>query len=162
MRGIEHSLPMQLLRAREAAMVAFRPMLRRHGLTEQQWRGLRVLAEDPALDAGEPARRRLLLAPSLTRILQHLESAGRVRRHRDPCDQRRALFALTATGRRLFNRIAPESEALYARLEAVFGSAALLELTQLLQDFSAAVGDPFATDSSPPTGVSRAQGKIGD
>ena len=38
------SLPMALLRARESVMVRFRPMLRAHGLTEQQWRVLRAMA----------------------------------------------------------------------------------------------------------------------
>ena len=41
----EHSLPMMLLRAREAVMGRFRPMLREFDLTEQQWRIIRVLAE---------------------------------------------------------------------------------------------------------------------
>jgi len=34
---------MELLKAREAAMERFRPMLREHGLTEQQWRVIRAL-----------------------------------------------------------------------------------------------------------------------
>src|SRR5208283_3623306 len=44
MREFSRSLPMSLLRAREAVMRHFRPSLRRHGLTEQQWRILRALA----------------------------------------------------------------------------------------------------------------------
>ena len=43
LRDFEQSLPMELLKAREAAMARFRPMLRSHGLTEQQWRVLRAL-----------------------------------------------------------------------------------------------------------------------
>ena len=35
LRDFEHSLPMELLKAREAAMARFRPMLRDHGLTDQ-------------------------------------------------------------------------------------------------------------------------------
>ena len=44
MREFSRSLPMSLLRAREAVMRQFRPSLREHGLTEQQWRILRALA----------------------------------------------------------------------------------------------------------------------
>ena len=44
MRDFSRSLPMSLLRAREAVMRHFRPSLRDHGLTEQQWRILRALA----------------------------------------------------------------------------------------------------------------------
>ena len=45
MRAFSRSLPMQLLRAREAVMQRFRPMLHQHGVTEQQWRVIRVLVE---------------------------------------------------------------------------------------------------------------------
>ncbi len=44
MRAFSSSLPMALLRAREAVMRRFRPGLRDHGVTEQQWRVLRALA----------------------------------------------------------------------------------------------------------------------
>ena len=73
MRDFKHSLPMELLKAREAAMARFRPMLRNHGLTEQQWRVIRALSEYGKIDASELARRSFLLAPSLTRILRFLE-----------------------------------------------------------------------------------------
>ncbi|MGR8950055.1 MAG: MarR family transcriptional regulator, partial [Gammaproteobacteria bacterium] len=83
LRGIEQSLPMALLKAREAAMAQFRPMLRSHDLTEQQWRVIRVLAAFPKIDAGEIVKRSFLLAPSLTRILQHLEAEQIVHREAD-------------------------------------------------------------------------------
>ena len=56
MRDIELSLPLQLLKAREAAMARFRPMLRSHGLTEQQWRVIRVLAAADGLDGRDRPR----------------------------------------------------------------------------------------------------------
>ena len=56
---------MELLKAREAAMSRFRPMLREHGLTEQQWRVIRALADYKEIDAGELAKKSFLLAPSL-------------------------------------------------------------------------------------------------
>ena len=57
MRDFAHSLPMALLKAREAVMAGFRPDLEAHGLTEQQWRVLRVLTEHPGITAGELAER---------------------------------------------------------------------------------------------------------
>ena len=136
MRAFEHSLPMALLRAREAAMARFRPMLRSHGLTEQQWRVIRVLADHEDIDASDLARRSFLLAPSLTRILQYLESERLVRRRSDSRDQRRSVFALTAHGRRLFNAVAPDSEALYRQIENEFGGERLERLYQLLAEFT--------------------------
>ncbi len=141
LRNFRHSLPMELLKAREAAMSRFRPMLRRHGLTEQQWRVIRALSEFGRIDAGELAKRSFLLAPSLTRILQHLERKGLVLRSTDAVDQRRIVVALTARGRQIFAEVAPESESLYEAIEVEFGAERLETLYGLLADFYATLGD---------------------
>lgn len=139
LRDFERSLPMELLRAREAAMSRFRPMLRDHGLTEQQWRVIRALAHYESMDASELARRSLLLAPSLTRILQHLEAEKLVRRKSDASDQRRSVLALTPRGRRLFATVAPDSAALYEEIEATFGRERMALLYDLLREFHEAI-----------------------
>jgi len=141
LRDFEHSLPMELLKAREAAMARFRPMLRDHGLTEQQWRVIRALAHYEEIDASELARRSLLLAPSLTRILQYLEGEKLVRRLADRQDQRRLVLALTPKGRKLFSEVAPDSAALYEDIEAKFGSDRLALLYDLLGEFHHALND---------------------
>ena len=139
LRDFEHSLPMALLRAREAAMGRFRPMLRSHGLTEQQWRVVRVLAEKPGIDAGSLAKRSYLLAPSLTRILQHLENRRLIRRDADESDQRRSVFSLTGKGRRLFDAVAPDSELLYRDIEREFGRRNLNAMYRILAEFERAL-----------------------
>ena len=53
-----------MLRAREAIMISFRPILAKHGFTEQQWRVLRVLGEKGPSDAGQVAFDACILAPS--------------------------------------------------------------------------------------------------
>lgn len=126
---------MELLKARESAMARFRPMLRDHGLTEQQWRVLRALATLDHIDASELARRSFLLAPSLTRILQYLEAEKLVKRSSDANDQRRAVFGLTAKGKKLFARVAPDSETLYMEIEQEFGAEKLRRLYELLAEF---------------------------
>lgn len=135
LREFGHSLPMEFLRAREAAMARFRPMLRKHNLTEQQWRVVRILAEFPKIDASELAQRALLLAPSLSRIFQHLEREMLITRSSDSRDQRRSLFALTSRGETLYSRVAPESEAIYTQIEQEFGSERLRQLYELLHSF---------------------------
>jgi len=135
MRDFRHSLPMELLRAREAAMARFRPVLREHGLTEQQWRVIRALADSEQIDASELARRCFLLAPSLTRILQFLRKENLVKRTSDSSDQRRSVLSLTAKGRRMFARVGPDSEIRYAEIEAEFGHERLQALYELLTDF---------------------------
>lgn len=139
LRDIGQALPMQLLRAREAAMAHFRPMLRQHGLTEQQWRVVRVVAAFPALDASELALRSSLLAPSLSRITQHLINSGVLRRQADSNDQRRYCYLLTAKGQRLFAAVAPDSEQIYADITARFGANKLARLNALLDELSASL-----------------------
>jgi hypothetical protein len=46
---------MALLKAREAVMAGFRPDLEAHDLTEQQWRALRILTEQPGITMGDLA-----------------------------------------------------------------------------------------------------------
>lgn len=133
----EHSLPMLLLRARESVMERFRPTLREFGLTEQQWRVIRVLAEVDELDASELARRSFILAPSLTRILQNLEARKIVRRRRADRDQRRALISLGARGRRLFERVRPHSRRSYAEIAATLGPDRVEALYDLLEEVEA-------------------------
>lgn len=141
LRDFRHSLPMELLRAREAAMARFRPILREHGLTEQQWRVVRVLAENDNIDASEVAARSFLLAPSLTRILQFLEKEGLVRRTADRSDQRRSVLCLTRRGREVFDRVGPDSEQRYAEIEAEFGQERLEQLYELLAELYTTLSD---------------------
>ncbi|RMF07737.1 MAG: homoprotocatechuate degradation operon regulator HpaR, partial [Alphaproteobacteria bacterium] len=121
MREFARSLPMALLKARESVMSRFRPLLRAHDLTEQQWRVLRA-----GVGAGGPevtalARRSFILMPSLSRILQNLEARALIKRRPAKKDQRRALISVTKAGRTLVARIAPYSERHYAEIERIFG-----------------------------------------
>lgn len=133
MREFGRSLPMALLRAREAVMRRFRPILAEHGLTEQQWRVLRALADsDVAQSVGELSTRTFLLGPSLSRMLAALERRGLVARAVHADDARRAAVRLTAGGRRLVETIAPRSEAEYRSIERRFAPGELDELYRLL------------------------------
>ncbi|MCC6987947.1 MAG: MarR family transcriptional regulator, partial [Acidobacteria bacterium] len=80
LREFDRSLPMALLRAREAVMARFRPLLRRHGVTEQQWRVLRALSTTPQTNASALAAVTCLGLPSLSRILRTLDARGLIHR----------------------------------------------------------------------------------
>ncbi len=118
MRPFSESLPMTLLKAREATMRVFRPILVHHDLTEQQWRVLRALTalEDPP-EIAALAKETFILSPSLTRILSKLEKRSLVTRSPVPHDLRRSTIELTAKGRVLVETIAPQSEAAYGQIE---------------------------------------------
>jgi homoprotocatechuate degradation regulator HpaR len=140
LRPLRRSLPMALLRAREAVMERFRAMLRDHGLTEQQWRVIRVLAERKSLEISQLATESFLLPPSLSRILKFLSARRLVRRRAVDADQRRVEVSLTREGRRLFRRVAPSSEGIYCELEEAFGEERLEELYALLRDLQGVAG----------------------
>jgi len=118
----EKSLPIMLMRARETVMRRFRPMLKAHGLSEQQWRVLRVLNERGPTEPTILADQSVILTPSLTRILANLETRDLITRVRHTNDGRRQVASLTEKGRRLITKIAPESSAIYATLEQDFGA----------------------------------------
>lgn len=135
LRDLKRSLPMELLKAREAAMARFRPMLRTHSITEQQWRVIRVLADIGTVDTSKLAELSFLLAPSLSRILQTLIANDWVQRTPDTKDSRRSFISLSPKGRLLFNEIAPKSESLYNDIECEFGPDRLDQLYDLLAHF---------------------------
>ncbi len=136
LRAVSRSLPMQLLRAREATMEHFRPMLRGFGLTDQQWRVIRILATHGNIDATELARRSMILPPSLTRILKNLEADGLVQRRPGAQDQRRVQLSLSPAGRERYQEVVPSSEAIYRAIEGEFGSQKLEKLLDLLTDLN--------------------------
>ena len=132
MREFSRSLPMSLLRAREAVMRQFRPSLRNHGLTEQQWRILRALAAIETIEVTELARVAFLLGPSLSRILRDLEARHLIERRIAKTDLRRAVVSISAKGLKLIEAVAPSSEAIYAAITKRYGSRKLAELQDML------------------------------
>lgn len=92
------SLPIALIRAREGVMAPIREMLADSGITEQQWRVLRVLQENGALDATTLADRASLLVPSLTRISRSLQAKGLVTQTPFEADRRRQIIEITDAG----------------------------------------------------------------
>jgi homoprotocatechuate degradation regulator HpaR len=148
MRDFSRSLPMALLRARESVMRQFRPSLRAHGLTEQQWRILRALASHGEVEVTELAEVACLLGPSLSRILRDLESRRLIRRRLVKADLRRSLVAITARGLQLIEAVAPTSEAIYAEIGRRFGGQKLAELQRMLHALeSSLLTMPVAKDA---------------
>ena len=123
---------MQLLHARESAMSLFRPMLRSFGMTDQQWRVIRVLAAKKNIEAFELSKQSMILPPSLTRILRNLEEDGLIKRAIYKQDQRKVLINLTAKGRKKYRQIVPESERIYRSIEKTIGKKELDELLKRL------------------------------
>ncbi|MDK4744810.1 homoprotocatechuate degradation operon regulator HpaR [Leclercia adecarboxylata] len=134
------SLTIALLQARETAMTFFRPIIKQHNLTEQQWRIVRVLAEHPSMDFHDLAFRTCILRPSLTGILTRMERDGLVLRLKPLNDQRKLYVSLTQTGQKLYENAQAQVEEVYRQLEAQYSPEKMKQLTALLQEFIA-LGD---------------------
>jgi homoprotocatechuate degradation regulator HpaR len=139
LRHFSRSLPMLLLRAREAVMRHFRASLRRHGITEQQWRILRALSNGSRIEVTELARATYLLGPSLSRILKDLEAENLIERRPDPVDLRRTHVTISRAGLELIERISPESEMIYATIAKAVGPERMAELQRLLEELETAM-----------------------
>ncbi len=128
------NLPSLLLQAREAVMAHYRPGLRVHGLSDPQWRVLRVLGEHGTVETGRIAREAFILGPSLTGVLVRMERDGLIARQRDPQDQRSTVVEATAKGLKLVQRLSHTIEAHYDWLEKSIGADKLAQLYALLDD----------------------------
>ena len=133
---VHRNLPRLLLQAREAVMTHTRPSLREHGLSDQQWRVLRVLGEHASnaegVETGRVAREAFLLGPSLTGVLTRMERDGLIERSRCSQDARRTVVRATALGLSKVAKLSEAIEAHYAWMESELGKQKLAQLYQLL------------------------------
>ncbi|MDR7104331.1 homoprotocatechuate degradation regulator HpaR [Pseudomonas sp. PvR086] len=128
------SLTLTLLQAREAAMSFFRPSLNQHGLTEQQWRVIRILSQHGELEIYRLAELACILKPSMTGVLVRMEAAGMVHRRKAEQDQRRVLVTLAEKGEACFESMSQCMEENYQRLQAQLGEEKLQTLLGLLNE----------------------------
>ncbi|SDH91599.1 homoprotocatechuate degradation operon regulator HpaR [Pseudomonas panipatensis] len=128
------SLTLTLLQAREAAMAFFRPSLNQHGLTEQQWRIIRILRQQGEMESYQLAQQACILKPSMTGVLARMERDGIVRRWKSEQDQRRVLVCLTEHGHQCFVAMSEGMENNYRRIQEQFGEEKLQQLLGLLDE----------------------------
>ena len=147
---VHRNLPRLLLEAREAVMAHTRPSLRLHGLSDQQWRVLRVLGEhadeEAGVETGRVAREAYLLGPSLTGVLTRMERDGLIARERCPQDARRTVVRATSEGLAKVQALSQTIEAHYAWMEQELGKTKLKALYELLDGV---IGLQVPQDSEP-------------
>lgn len=134
---VHRNLPRLLLQAREAVMAHTRPSLRDQGLSDQQWRVLRVLGEDhgnggTGVETGRIAREAFIIGPSLSGVLTRMERDGLIQRARAATDQRRTVVQATELGLARVATLSTTIEAHYQWMEQHLGKAKLQALYELL------------------------------
>ncbi len=152
---VHRNLPRLLLEAREAVMLHTRPSLREHGLSDQQWRVLRVLGEHAheigGVETGRVATEAFLLGPSLSGVLTRMERDGLIERQRCTQDARRTVVRATPLGLAKVQALSQTIEAHYSWMAEHLGSAQLTALYDLLDQLIALEvpsGQPQKSDTA--------------
>ena len=150
---VHRNLPRLLLQAREAVMTHTRPSLRDQGLSDQQWRVLRVLGEHAeeadGIETGRVAREAFLLGPSLTGVLARMERDGLITRARCAQDARSTVVRATALGLAKVQALSQTIEAHYAWMEQQLGKDHLKALYALLDGVIALESTGMTVAKSP-------------
>ena len=143
------NLPLLMLQAREHVIARFRPILNTSGMTEQQWRIVRLLLDSGPLEPRQISELCRISSPSLAGVLARMEGLGLLKRRGFKTDQRRLLVSLTPRSRALARSMAPQIDATYRSIEKTLGPA----LSALLTDTLDRVIESLAR---PPTSGDRA------
>ena len=130
------TLNILLVQARDAVVSYYRPVLNQAGITEQQWRIIRLLSQHGTLDFQELSQQTSILRLSLTGILTRLEKLELVMRLKPASDQRRVFLKLTENGLQLFERISLLMDEQTQQLENDFSGKKLQQLENLLKELS--------------------------
>jgi len=109
-------------------------MLSDVGITEQQWRVMRILQETGPTDPTRIAEQACLLLPSLTRILQKLDDKKLIRRRQNKSDRRKQIVQVSPKGEALINANLATSIALLKQIRDQMGPDRYDALLDLLNE----------------------------
>jgi len=127
------SLPMLLNRSLDAIMPPYRDLFQEFGVTEQQWRVLRVLWEQKHLTSAKISILTLLPSPSLVGILDRLEKKELVKRLRSSSDRREINIIITDKGRKLQSEVMPKVKKIQDQLKVILTDPEWRELNKSLE-----------------------------
>lgn len=146
------SLPMMLYRALDTVMPRFRKIFNEFGLTEQQWRVLRVLWEQDQIAFNQLSAVTLIPAPSLVGVIDRLTKSGLVERRRSATDRRSVSVIATNAGMALESDVRPRVEAAYSELRDAID---VDDWNQLIAGLESVVEMERKTESGIPTAVNQ-------
>jgi DNA-binding MarR family transcriptional regulator len=110
--------------------------LKEHGATVEQWRVMSLLGDEAGRTMTEIAEYAMLPAPTLTKIVDRMVSAGHVYRRVDETDRRRVLVFASDRGREAFHRWTATVRSERDSLGDVIGNEEIALLTALLSQAS--------------------------
>lgn len=145
------NLPQLFLKARECLMAHFRPILNHYGLTDQQWRILRLLDEHDQLEPREICSLCQIHSASMAGVLARMEALALIQRSRVAGDQRRVVVRLAPKGDRLVREMAPLIDLQYQLIGDAIGVDIFDDLFHSLEAFIGAQHQSVAHIELPST-----------
>lgn len=140
------NLPLLLQRTREHVVAPFRAIVAEQGLTEQQWRIIRIMLDTGPIEPYQLVSLCSISSPSLTGILGRMEQQELVKRHKMGHDHRRRLIRLTDRGQALAETIVPRINEAYRQLESRLGEPLIASLVQTLEAVNTRLDHPGDAD----------------
>jgi DNA-binding MarR family transcriptional regulator len=135
-RFVDDYLSYLLGQANHALFKDFDAEVRTAGLGSLEWRVLATLSDQTAMSIGQLANEVLSLQPTVTKLVQRLESSGWVRAQGDPADQRRTLVQITPAGHRKIKPLIAQSRTHEARALAGLSAADIGRLKAQLRQLA--------------------------
>lgn len=132
MRSFDQSLPMLCYRVLASILPPFRRIFSHYGITEQQWRILRILWQEDGISQNDIAQRSLLPKQSLVGIIDRLQDLGLLVRKQSATDRRKSAIFLTAKAREIEAEITPQVNKIYRELEKQLSPQQWSELRKML------------------------------
>lgn len=139
MQEFSRSLPMMLYRTLDAVMPRFRQIFSEFGLTEQQWRVLRVLWQHEQIAFRELSDLTLIPAPSLVGVVDRLTKGELAGRRRSDSDRRNVFVHATDKGMALESKVRPRVDEAYEELRASIDDKTWKALIDGLEKISSTV-----------------------
>jgi DNA-binding MarR family transcriptional regulator len=130
---VDDYLPALLAQASHLISGEFHQVVTAKGFTVSVWRVLASLAGAPPMSIGALARLAVLKQPTITRVLDRMESRGHVKRIAHETDRRVTLIQITASGDRLVSGLIDLAVEHEHRVLEPFGLARSAELKKTLK-----------------------------
>ncbi|HEX6959362.1 MAG TPA: MarR family transcriptional regulator [Ferrovibrio sp.] len=160
---LDRYLPYLINRAGVSMAMRFGAVLRREGISLQDWRVLAALRERGGQRLTELAQRTSIEISTLSRVVGAMEAAGLVSRGRDEADARAIAIRLTAAGEALAGRLTPAAERLERHALAGLSDAEADQLKALLHRIYDNLATVPGLDGSPAgSSVSGGNGRGGN
>ncbi len=136
-------LPALLAQASELISAEFHVVARRHGFSVTEWRVMATLAGGTPMSIGQLAQVTVTKQPTVTRLLDRMESNGRVKRTPHDSDRRITLVRITDSGVHMVKHLMGLAHEHEMRVMEPFGVVRSEELKNTLRQLIALHTNPL-------------------